>query len=173
MASLKSHLALLLLAPALVSCQFSFSSGGLDHAKLESSIKGELDGLYSEIGRQVSTVECPRDVKTPKPGETFICNVDVDNQNVRVEVKVNDDDYNADFSTLDVVFDLADTAKELSREISAEYGFAVTVTCGEGLEVVAVGDSFECNAIDRSGDSRVVKVTAGAVGEDDSWEVLE
>ena len=70
-----------------------------------------------------------------------------------------------------MVYDLADTAQVLSTEISKEVDFAVTTTCGEGLKVVPIGDSFECTAADEIGDTRTIRVTARPEGE--FWEVLE
>ncbi|WP_245906123.1 DUF4333 domain-containing protein [Mycolicibacterium palauense] len=172
MASLKTHLPLLLAAPALASCQFSFSTGGPDYEKLENAIGDELNKSYSEISQEVSSVDCPRQDPTPKAGDTFVCTADVDGNPVRVQVNVKDDENNVNFSTMDVVYDLNDTAQGLARDISESRGFDVTVTCGEGLKVVEVGQSFECTAADRSGDTRQVKVTAGAVDEPDHWEIL-
>jgi Domain of unknown function (DUF4333) len=163
----------LLLAPALAGCQFSFSAGGPDYEKLENAIASELNKNYAAISREVSAVECPRPAQAPKTGDTFICNADVDGHKVRVEATVTDDDYHIDFHTRDIVYDLSEAGSTLSRSISDEYGFAVTVACGDGLHVVEAGHSFECTATDPTGDTRTVKVTAGAVGEDDQWEVVE
>ncbi len=171
-AALRSHLSLLLLAFALSSCSFNFSAGGPDYEKLESGITDELNAAYSKMSRQVSSVDCPRQANTPKAGDTFVCTADVEGNDVRVEVKLADDE-GANFSTLDVLFDLPDTAKGLAREISAEQGFDVTVSCGKGLQVVAIGESFECTAANEAGDTRTVKVTAGEVGGEDRWELVE
>lgn len=164
---------MLLLAPALASCSFSFSAGGPDYQKLESAISDELNGTYSKISREVSGVDCPRPSNTPKKGDTFLCGADVEGQNVRVEVTVKDDENNVSFSTLDSLYDLENTARGLSREVSQKYGFAVKVDCGEGLKVVGVGESFECAAADRKGATRTVKLTAGAPGEKDAWEMID
>lgn len=169
----RSRMMLLLLTPALAGCQFSFSAGGLDYEKLENAITSELNKNYAAISREVSAVECPRASQAPKTGDTFICNADVDGHQVRVEATVTDDEHNVDFHTRDAVYDLSDTGSTLSQSLSDEYGFAVTVACGEGLHVVEAGRSFECTVTDPGGDNRTVKVTAGAVGEDDQWEVIE
>jgi hypothetical protein len=170
--SLRSRIGSLLLAPALAACSFSFSAGGPDYTKLEKAITDKLNESYAPISRQVSKVDCPTEA-TPKIGDTFICNADIDGNEVRVQAKVTDDKGNVDFSTLDVVFDLERTATGLSHEISQDRGFAVTVTCGDGLKVVEIGQSFECEAADPQGVTRTVKVTAGAPGETDHWEILD
>jgi hypothetical protein len=121
----------------------------------------------------VSNVECPRPPTAPKTGESLTCNADVEGHPVRVEVKVRDEDYNVDFSTLDAVFDLEDAGWTLTQQVSAELGFPVTVLCGEGLKVVAIGGSLECTAADSDGDERTVRLTAGGVDDGDHWEVLE
>jgi hypothetical protein len=90
-----------------------------------------------------------------------------------VAVNVRDADYNVHFSTLDTVFDLERTGQGIGRDVSEQYGFPVTVTCGEGLKVVGIGDSFDCTATDPDGDTRTVRVTAGAADEDDHWEVID
>ncbi len=171
MTFLVSKIGPLLLAPALASCSFSFSAGGPDYTKLEKAITDKLNESYAPISRQVSSVDCPTD-GTPKTGDTFVCNADIDGNKVRVQAKVTDDKGNVDFSTLDSVFDLERTAKGLSQEISKDQGFAVTVTCGKGLKVVEIGKPFECEAADPQGVTRTVKVTAGAPGESDHWEIL-
>lgn len=163
----------MLLAPILAGCSFSMSAGGPDYDKLERGITDELNASYQEISREVSGVDCEKPSKTPKAGDKFICHADVDGSPVRVQVVVDDDEQNVSFSTLDVVYDLSKTAQSLVQEISADQGFAVTVTCGEGLKVVEVGKSFECIAADRRGDTRPVKITVGEIGEDDNWELVD
>jgi Domain of unknown function (DUF4333) len=155
---------------ALTSCQFSFSSGGPDYELLESAITDELNEIYpKKISHEASSVDCPRQADTPKSGDSFLCTADVDGHAVRVEVTVKNDDL--ELNTLDMVYDLAYTAQVLSAEISNEVDFAVTMSCGEGLKVVPIGDSFECTAADEFGDTRTIKVTANPEGE--FWEVLE
>lgn len=169
----KSSLALLLFIPALAGCQFSMSAGGPDYEKLENTISDNLNENYQGISKQVSGVDCPRQSETPKAGDTFICKADLDGTPVRVLVTVKDDEQNVDLSTMDTVYELSRVAQRLTQEISADRGFAVMVTCGEGLKVVEVGQSFECTAADRSGDTRQVKVTAGAVDAPDRWEIID
>jgi hypothetical protein len=161
-----------MLVPVAAGCQFSFSSGGPDYKKLETAIADELNKEYASMSRQVSSVECPRPADPPKAGSSFNCIADLEGNDVRVEVTFTDDDYNVDYSTLDVVFDLPQTGKGLSEEVSKDYGFDVKVRCGSGLKVVAVGESFECEAVDRRGDVRTVKVTAGGPEGRDTWEVI-
>ncbi|MCH9667158.1 MAG: DUF4333 domain-containing protein [Actinomycetia bacterium] len=172
MRTARSLLALLILAPAAAGCQFSFSSGGPDYKKLESAIADELNKQYAPMSRQVTAVECPRPSGSPKAGSTFNCIADLEGNDVRVEVTFTDDDYSVDFATLDVVFDLRQTGKGLTEDISEKYGFKVTVDCGSGLEVVAVGESFMCEAGNQRGESRLVRVTAGGPDSEDTWEVV-
>jgi hypothetical protein len=167
----RTLLTLLMLVPVAAGCQFSFSSGGPDYKKLETAIADELNKQYSPMSRQVSAVECPRPSGSPKAGSTFNCIADLEGNDVRVKVTFTDDDYNVDYETLDVVFDLAKTGKGLSEDVSEDYGFDVAVSCGSGLKVVAVGESFECEAADRRGDTRSVTVTAGGPDGNDAWEV--
>ena len=153
----------LLLASSLAGCSFSFSAGGPDYEKLQQGIADELNSTYSSIDQEVTAVDCPKQSEL-KTGDTFICTADLDGQDVRVEVTATDDDGNVNFSTLDIVYD---------QDITEDRGFDVTVDCGDGIEVVAIGESFECTAADRRGDTRQVQVTAGDVGEGDSWEIIE
>lgn len=163
---------LLLLAPVVAACHFSVSAGGPDYAKLENAITDELNKSYAAIDRRVSSVDCPRQ-SSLKKGDTFICTADLDGNDVRVQAEATDDEGNVDFKTLDVVFELPETAKSLAREISQDQGFPVTVTCGDGLKVVQVGQSFQCTASDPQGVTRQVKLTAGGVGETDHWEIVD
>ncbi len=105
----------------LTGCSFSFSAGGPNYTELESKITDELNGAYKPIDRKVSSVSCPKNQPEPKRGDKFICNADVDGEQVRVEVTVKDDDGNVRFSTLDTVFDLAKTAQSLDKEIEAQW----------------------------------------------------
>ena len=157
----------------MAGCQFSMSAGGPDYKKLENAISDNLNENYQTFNKQVSGVDCPRQSETPKTGDTFICKADLDGTPVRVLVTVKDDEQNVDFSTMDTVYDLSTVAQRLTKEISADRGFAVMVTCGEGLKVVEIGQSFECTAADRNGDTRQVKVTAGAVDAPDRWEIID
>ncbi|MCV7193070.1 DUF4333 domain-containing protein [Mycolicibacterium brumae] len=172
MTSRRALTPLFLLAPAVAACSFSVSSGGPDYEKLESAIADELNASYEPIGRQVDSVDCPRLKDTPKSGDTFICKADLSGNPVRVQVTVTDDKNNVDFATMDTAYDLSNLSQQLAKEISADRGFAVTVTCGEGVKVVEAGKSFECTAADRRGDTRPVKVTAGGVDTSDRWELV-
>ncbi|MCP9274326.1 DUF4333 domain-containing protein [Mycolicibacterium arenosum] len=171
MAAFRSSPALVL-APVLASCSFSFSAGGPDYEKLENGIADELNSQYSAITQEVSGVECPRQQDRPKTGDVFLCEAGVENQKVRVEVTVEDGD-NVSFQTIDTLFDLETTGRSLTRDVSAEYGFDVTVDCGEGLKVVPDGESFECSAADRRGDTRTVRLTAGGPDSEDEWEIVD
>ncbi len=163
----------MLAVPALAACSFSMSAGGLDYSKLESAITDELNSSYSDLPVKVSSVDCPRQSESPKAGDTFVCKADVDGSTVRVQVNVKDDDKNVDYSTLDVLFDLPQTASGLESDISEDRGFDVTVDCGEGIKVVEIGQTFECTAADPQGATRTVKVTAGGVGQKDRWEIVD
>lgn len=164
---------LTLTIPALAGCQFSFSAGGPDYDKLETTMADELNSQYESISQRVAEVRCPRPDETPKSGDTITCVADLDGQDVRVDATFTSDDYDVNFATVDTVYDLRDTAAGLAEDISAEYGFDVRVECGDGIKIVEVGSTFECEAADRSGDTRPVVVTAGGPDENDQWEVLE
>jgi len=158
---------------AMTACNFSFSTGsGPNYSDLESQITDELNTAYAPISQKVSSVTCPRSQSDPKPGDTFVCDADVEDVRVRVEVTVEDDEGNVRFSTLDILFDLAGTAQTLEKKIAANVGFPVTVDCGKGLEVVPVGKTFTCTAVDRKFVEKTVEVKAGRDGQDD-WRILD
>jgi hypothetical protein len=159
--------------PMLAACNFSVSAGGPDYQKLESAIADELNTQYQPLARQVSSVECPRPDKPPKAGDTLTCVADLDGGDVRVVATFTDDDNNVDYRTIDTVYDLTDTEAGLAEQISARYGFNVTVECGDGLKIVESGRTFECSATDPGGATRAVQVTAGEAGEKDTWKILE
>lgn len=169
----RTPLAALLLAPAMAGCQFTASADTLDYTKVENAIADELNASYAAFAQQVSAVDCPRSSEEPKAGDSFVCTASVGGQTVRVEAKVTDDDFNVSFSTLDALFDLESTSGTLTDSLSEQYGFDVSVTCGEGLKVVPIGQSFDCTAVDPQGNTRTVRLTAGAVGESDHWEVVD
>lgn len=174
MATSTHRAALLTCASALLltACSFSFSSGGLDHEKLQNAITDELNTSYETISQQVSSVDCPQD-QNPGPGEKILCTAQVGDQSVRVESTVTDEDYNVNFETLDTLYDLPSVGTTLSDELTNQLGFPVTVTCGEGLKAVEIGQTFDCTAADDDGDERTVRLTAAPIGENDQWELLE
>lgn len=166
------RLSLALLVLLLPACSFSFSVGGLDYEELERAIGAELDSSYESIGAATSSVSCPELAETPEPGDTLICTADLEGEDVRVEVVVEDEDFNVTFNTLDIVYDLAETAAVLAGDISETVGFDVNLNCGEGITAVAVGESFICTAIDANSETRSVEVTANGAN-DTGWEIVE
>ena len=64
-------------AVALTGCQSPFSSAEPDYEALESYITDEISDDYSQIGRQASGVDCPRQADTVTSGESFLCTVDL------------------------------------------------------------------------------------------------
>ncbi len=157
---------------ALVLSACSFSIGGLDYESLEAKITEELNNSYSSMNEKVSSVDCPEQSPSPEAGDSFECKAEVAGQTVRIDVKVKDDDYNVTYETKDTLYDLPTVAATLGDEVSEQIGFTVTVDCGEGLQAVEVGKTFDCTAADPQGEERTVQVTAAPVGEDDSWELL-
>lgn len=168
----KNALALLLLAPAIASCQFSFSSGGMDYEKLENTVTERLNEAYKRFDRQVSDVDCPRQDGKLETGDTFICTADLDGNDVRVEITVkNPEDGQVDLITLDKVYDLTELGTTLTGELG-NAGVEATVDCGTGLEVVEIGKTLDCTAVDDMGGTGIVRVSTGEVGESESWELI-
>ena len=163
---------LALAATLLAGCSFSFGSGP-DYQKLEGMITEELNKSYAGIDQKVSSVNCPEQDPTPKNGDTFNCVANVDGTDVRVAVKVTSDEYDVSITTLDILFDLPDTANKLGPEMSKQLGFDVTVDCGEGLKAIETGKTFECQATDPNGVAKTVEVTAKEPGEGVTWKVLD
>ena len=108
--------ALTLTIPVLAGCQFSFSAGGPDYEKLETTMADELNTQYEAISQRVSGVRCPRPDETPKTGDSITCVADLDGSDVRVEATFTSDDYDVDFATIDTVYDLGDTADGLADD---------------------------------------------------------
>ena len=164
----------LLTLPLAGACHFSAVVGGPNYEKLEADIHDKLSTEYAEAGHTPSAVDCPRLKPAPRAGDTFICTTTVDGQDnlkVRIEVTVGDND-TVDYHTLDTVYDLQKVGHRLSQAISKDQGFPVTVDCGEGVKVVAVGKSFNCVAANRAGKTRTVRLTVGGVEAQDRWELL-
>ena len=156
---------------AIAGCSFSF--GGPDYQKLSSQITDELNKSYSSLGHKVTSVDCPKQDPTPKTGDKFNCTADVEGAKVRVEVEVTSDNYDVKYSTLDKLFDLPITAQKVGEQLTEQYGFDVTVDCGEGLKAVEGGTTFECTASDPNGEEKQVEITAGKGEADDSIQLLD
>lgn len=164
----------LLALPLVSACSMWFSTGGLDYDKVQSQIKENLTSQYGSMGHTPSDVLCPRPKPPPKEGESFVCTATVDghdDQEVRIQVTVGQDG-NVNFRTLDTLYDLPIASEKLSEQLTANQGFDVSVDCGEGITMVADGDSFDCTATDPAGHDRTLRVTAGGVDNDDRWELL-
>jgi tartrate dehydratase alpha subunit/fumarate hydratase class I-like protein len=99
----------------------------------------------------------------------LLCTADLEGYAVRVQVAAKGE--GLEYKTLDAVYDLGPAAEELAGYISAEVESAVTLSCGEGLKVVPIGDSFDCTAADETGDTRTIRITNSPNG--DFWEVLD
>lgn len=155
---------------ALTSCQYSSPSP--DFESLESQIvqglNEDLAAHPAKIAADVSSVDCPQ-AQAPKTGDMFVCMADLDGHDMRVQVTVDED--MVDYVTLDMVYDLRYAEQVMAAQISEALEFPVTLSCGEGLKVVPIGDSFECTAADELGDTRTIKITANPEGE--FWEVQE
>ncbi|MFD3704233.1 DUF4333 domain-containing protein [Nocardia sp. NPDC058658] len=160
------------LSLALFGCSGSISIGGPDYDALEKDITAELDKAYAPMSRKVDSVKCPRLADDPKKGETFVCTAVLDGNDVRVDVKVEDDEGSVTFTTRDIAFDLAATANSLTTDVAAQVGFPVTVDCGQGLKIVEVGSVFTCTALDEQGESGTIEVTARNEGGSD-WRLVE
>jgi hypothetical protein len=156
-------------AVALTGCQSPFTSAEPDYEALESYITDELNDRYPLISHHLSGVDCPRQADPLKSGDSRLCTIDLEGHTVRMEVAADDTELR--FTTLDMVYDLGPAAETLAVEISNEVEFPVTLSCGEGLKVVPIGDSFECTAADEYGDTRTIRITANPDGE--FWEVLD
>ncbi|BBX18594.1 hypothetical protein CRI77_07930 [Mycolicibacterium duvalii] len=147
----------------------------MDYDALESNVGNTLKESYAGMPVEVAGVDCQR-IDDPMPHDTFTCLADIGAPDkVRVEVTVTAiNDYKVDYETVDVVFDLADTVDVLQREISDFAETRITVDCGEGIIVVAVGDTFVCRATEPVEDeSADIVVTAKNAQGDVSWEVVE
>ncbi|MEU4599807.1 DUF4333 domain-containing protein [Nocardia sp. NPDC023988] len=156
---------------ALAGCSGFISIGGPDYEALEKEIATELDKAYAPISRKVESVKCPRLADEPATGDTFICVAKVEDKDVRVDVRVEDDEGAVKFTTRDIAFDLATTAAGISTDASNQLGFAVTVDCGQGLKIAEVGSTFTCTAVEAEGDSATIVVTARNDGSS-SWEIV-
>lgn len=152
-----------------------FSTGdNLDYDKLQAQINENLTAQYREVGHTPSDVECARSKLPPKTGDTVECTATVDghdDQTVRIEVTVGEEGH-LNFRTLDTLYDLPTVGEKLAEQLTANQGFDVSVDCGEGIKIVADGQSFDCTATDPAGHDRTLRVTAGGVGNDDRWELL-
>lgn len=169
----RNSAALLVALAAMTSaCSFSFSVGGLDYDKLSEGIAEELNTTYEQFGVTVGDVNCPELAETPSPGDTLVCTAPVADQSVRVEVTVEDEDFNVTFETLDLVYDREQTADLLAGDISETVGLPVNLNCGTGLVALAPGETFECGATDANGTTGTIVVTAERDGGA-SWVIEE
>ena len=141
---LSTALSLPAAALALAGCQVSLSAGGPDYEKLESEITGELNKRYTQIARDSverrvpTSQQRPRRQARPSPATPASkASPFAWRSKFAMTTTTSTSARSTPFSILRM------QVGPLTQEVSAELGFPVTVLCGEGLKVVAIGDSLE------------------------------
>lgn len=115
-------------------------------------ITGRVDGA-------VPTTSCPRDIARGK-GRTVTCTVTLKGTEgtVRTRVRQVDGDGTLAVSVLDAVVANSRVTTELKAQLKARFARAFQADCGQGLRIVAPGETFRCRARDAGG-RRTVTVT--------------
>lgn len=137
--------------------------GTLDVPATEAAV---AEVVAAGVAPGVDGVRCPEEIERTAD-TTVTCRADLADGagELRLEVRVLDDDGTLDVEPLDAVVDRDRVATELRDELAATYERDFTVDCGDdGVEVVAPGGTVTCRATDDDGTRDVTVTVADAAG---------
>lgn len=152
-----ARIAVVLALPILAAACSSSDTESIE--AVQDRVATELDGSYAEIGRKVSSVECPPELAKPEDGMAYTCTADLEEHEIRVEVTAQGGSI-VSIKSLDAVYDLPKLAGDLTADVTGKVGHPVTIDCGTGLKVVPAGEKFTCQRTDPDGKKTDVEVIA-------------
>lgn len=134
----------------------------IDHKKVEQSIKSET----SAKGLELTSIDCPTNVKL-KAGEAFACNgVDVDGQKLSFRVDQVDGNGSIKWKLDGMIIN----KQKVGDSIEKAVGAAADVTCPAKTVVLNVGDSFTCD-VTVAGTAHKVVITLTDTEGNVSWKI--
>ena len=127
------------------------------------------DAVVEDYGLEALSVSCPDDVEA-KAGKVFECEVELTGGVLHMEVEQEDDDGLLRFGAVEAVIPVEGPTSAIAHTYRTRIGRNVEVTCGDDLAlVVAIDDTFACEAVDRQGITETV--TGTVVSRDGAFEL--
>jgi hypothetical protein len=135
----------------------------IDPEKGEAQIKQMLE----KNGIKVVGVDCPENIKA-KQGETFECMARLAGQaDLPVTVEQLDNEGNVRFGTRGIV--IAQLVEQGLVETAKSRGADLKVDCGERVRKATTGETFECKATSKTGETENIKIEV--TDDKGSWKV--
>lgn len=164
------------LSPVLSSVLL-LASGGLLVActqtlNVDSLAPSIIEGIAQQTQIKVASVDCPKEARPLKSGDTFECTGNIDGGGtVAVAVTQTDDTGNVTWKLGKItgLLDLTKVEASIISELKKQAEVDATVSCGGKWKSATRGDAFECEAKAPDGTPIPIVVT---VTDDDgniSW----
>jgi hypothetical protein len=146
-------------------------SRNIDMAGVDKSIR---EGIATQLGMAVASVDCPKEARTAKKGDVFTCTVSPEvGGRLTVTVTQNDDQGNIAWSVMKTegLLDLRKVQVSVVDGVKAQAGAEATVDCGGRWKAIRPGEMFECKATSADGQTATVEVTTDDSEGNITWKV--
>jgi hypothetical protein len=151
-------------APILVAVAMLVGCGGAGRVDTRDVERALMADFVVVEDVAIEAAECPNQVDRGTGG-SFVCNVQIDGQDLPVRVSQIDEDGTVRFEQQRMVFESSRVAAQVASEVGREAGQLVTASCGESvLIVVDVDDEVRCVVVDENGGRLVVVARLGDEG---------
>jgi hypothetical protein len=146
----------------------------LDMAKLGTSVS---DGIKSQLGLEVASVNCPQEERKAKAGDTFECEVTPkDGGKMTVKVTEKDDQGNVNWEVVksEGFLSVPTVEESITKGLKEQANLDATVSCGDPkLRVSKPGETFDCKATGADGSANTVTVTVKDTEGNVSWALQQ
>jgi uncharacterized protein DUF4333 len=146
-----------------------------DELDMEAVKKSIRDGLVKQLEVTVQQITCPK-TREAEEGDVFDCTAQVEEVGVlTVTVTQKDDDANIGWNVTKTegLLDLKALESQIRAGLEAHGGVDVKVNCGGRFRGIRVGQTFECHAIDKDGETPTIRVTMKDAEGNVNWKVVE
>jgi hypothetical protein len=139
------------LAPATVAGAGTVGATKEPTGDVEKKIRKNIQGVVGDYGSGdavVTPVRCPDKVEVRK-GKRYTCALTVDDQRVRVVVRITKvgegGDYKYQFKSDKIFFDMVGVEDYIAQQYQDRYGIDVVAVCGENeVVLVAPPGPYQC-----------------------------
>lgn len=161
-----------LAVPALVLACSAIAVGCTQNLNVDSLAPSIIDGIAQQTQIKVASVDCPKEPRPVKAGDTFECTGHIDGGGtVAVAVTQSDDTGNVSWKLGKItgLLDLSKVEGSIVSELKKQAEVDATVSCGGKWKSARKNDTFDCEAKAPDGTPIPIVVT---VTDDDgniSW----
>lgn len=131
-----------------------------------------IDGIAQQTQIKVASVDCPKEPRPVKAGDTFECTGNIEGGGtVAVAVTQTDETGNVTWKVgrITGLLDLSKVETSIVGELKTQAEVDATVSCGGKWKSAARGDAFECEA--RAADGTPIPIVVTVTDDDGniSW----